>query len=106
MFCSHKRCSCLVFLRKGQVWRRAVDCTKASKALEQGSGGGAEYTPRDPSMWGSQPDPVPGTYYGSGPDRGPGSLTHRFSTPPPPLPPNTPRELISVPVNNGNHIMV
>lgn len=66
----------------------------------------AEYTPRDPSMWGSQPDPGPGPYYGGAPDRGPGSLGHRFSAPPPPLPPNTSRELISVPVNNGNHIVV
>lgn len=66
----------------------------------------AEYTPRDPSMWGSQPDPGPGPYYGSGPERGPGSLGQRFTAPPPPLLPNTSRELISVPVNNGNHIVV
>ncbi|KAK3864797.1 hypothetical protein Pcinc_029538 [Petrolisthes cinctipes] len=64
-----------------------------------------EYTPREPSMWVSQPGPSQGLYYGGGPDRGPGGMGGpRFSAPPPPLPTSSARELISVPVNNGNHI--
>lgn len=58
-------------------------------------------------MWVSQPGPSQGLYYGGGPDRGPGGMGGpRFSAPPPPLPTSSARELISVPVNNGNHIGV
>lgn len=58
-------------------------------------------------MWVSQPGPSQGLYYGGGPDRGPGGMGGpRFSAPPPPLPNSSARELISVPVNNGNHIGV